>query len=77
MGFTVSFCGCSVVGVVGAAGVLGVDGVAGAVGVVDVAAGCPQAAITKDSTIKPLTTNHRTVFLMPASFVLVSTSTIS
>lgn len=60
-----------VVGVVGAVGVVGVVGVVGAVGVsgvVGVAAG-PQAAISKDSTIKLLNASH-SVFLLNSLFLL-------
>jgi hypothetical protein len=61
-----------VIGAVGAAGAFGVVGVEGAEGVVGLvgAAGVvgadagPQAANTRDKTIKTLTISHRTLFLI-------------
>jgi hypothetical protein len=64
VGFTASFSA----GVEGVVGVVGVVGIVGVVGVVGVASG-PQAAITRDSSIKPLTTSQ-TIFLV----MCVSTS---
>ena len=53
-------CSCPVVGGVEVVGVVGVVEVVGMVGVVGVA--CPHDAITRDSTIKQLITNHKIFF---------------
>src|SRR3990172_265458 len=44
-------------------GLVGVVGVVGVVGIVGVAAG-PQAAISRDKTIRTLTTSHRIFFIL-------------
>ena len=63
-GDTTSCWGFSVMGAVGAVGADGAAGVVGVVGVVGFVAAGEQAAITRDSTIKPLTTSHQILLLI-------------